>query len=109
MRLLSGPEKTAWIEEPDVDVGNATSLATVALASAAADRGGVLAYVVQGQFEHVNFIWCPVPVPVLVTEVIPPHPPKLLAMAEQVVRYDEDLPPHRAHPGRGGCARPGGG
>ena len=28
-----------------------------------------------------------------VTEVIPPHPPKLLAMAEQVVAYDEDLPP----------------
>ena len=72
MRLLSGPENTAWIEEPDVDVGNATSLATVALASAAADRGGVLAYVVQGRFEHVNFIWCPAPLPVLVTEVIPP-------------------------------------
>jgi hypothetical protein len=93
MRLLSGPESTAWIEEPDADVGNATSLAAVALASAAADRGGVLAYVVQGRFEHVNFIWRPEPLPVVVTEVIPPYPPKLLAMAEQVVRYDEDLPP----------------
>jgi hypothetical protein len=49
--------------------------------------------VVQGRFEHVNFIWRPAPLPVLVTEVIPPHPPKLLAMAEQVVGYDEDLPP----------------
>ena len=93
MRLLSGPESTAWIEEPDADVGNATSLAAVALASAAADRGRVLAYVVQGRFEHVNFIWRPEPLRVLVTEVIPPHPPKLLAMAEQVVSYDEDLPP----------------
>jgi hypothetical protein len=53
----------------------------------------VLAYVVQGKFEHVNFIWRPAPVQVRVTEVIPPHPPKLLAMAEQVVAYDEDLPP----------------
>ena len=53
----------------------------------------MLAYVVQGRFEHVNFIWRPAPLPVLVTEVIPPHPPKLLAMAEQVVGYDEDLPP----------------
>src|SRR5947209_1100208 len=35
----------------------------------------------------------PGPLPILVTEVIPPHPPKLLAMAEQVVGYDEDLPP----------------
>jgi len=93
MRLLSGPESTAWLEEPDTDVGNATSLAAVALTSAAAARGGVLAYVVQGRFEHVNFIWRPAALPVLVTEVIPPHPPKLLAMAEQVVGYDEDLPP----------------
>ena len=51
------------------------------------------AYVVQGKFEHVNFIWRPAPVQIRVTEVIPPHPPKLLAMAEQVVAYDEDLPP----------------
>ena len=48
---------------------------------------------VQGKFEHVNFIWRPAPVQVRVTEVVPPHPPKLLAMAEQVVAYDEDLPP----------------
>jgi hypothetical protein len=89
MRLLAGPENTAWIEDPGTDVGNATSLA----AAAAADRREVLAYVVQGRFEHVNFIWRPAPLPVLVTEVIPPHPPKLLAMAEQVVGYDEDLPP----------------
>ena len=56
-------------------------------------RDGVLAYVVLGRFEHVNFIWRPAPLPVRVTEVIPPHPPKLLAMAEQVVGFDEDLPP----------------
>jgi hypothetical protein len=93
MRLLAGPESTVWIENPDTDVGNATSLAAAALASAAPDRGEVLAYVVQGRFEHVNFIWRPAALPVLVTEVIPPHPPKLLAMAEQVVGYDEDLPP----------------
>jgi hypothetical protein len=93
LRLLAGPESTAWIENPDTDVGNATSLAAAALASPAAGRGEVLAYVVQGRFEHVNFIWRPAPLPVLVTEVIPPHPPKLLAMAEQVVGYDEDLPP----------------
>jgi hypothetical protein len=71
-------------------VGNATSLAATALKH---QRDGVLAYVVQGKFEHVNFIWRPAPVQIRVTEVIPPHPPKLLAMAEQVVAYDEDLPP----------------
>ena len=90
LRVLSGPETTAWITDPDADVGNASALAASALRH---ERDGVLAYVVQGRFEHVNFIWRPAPVQVRVTEVIPPHPPKLLAMAGQVVAYDEDLPP----------------
>jgi hypothetical protein len=90
LRMLSGPATTAWIDEPAADVGNATSLAAAALAG---HRDGVLAYVVRGRFQHVNFIWRPAPVPVRVTEVVPPHPPKLFAMAEQAVGYDEDLPP----------------
>ncbi len=90
LRVLSGPEATLWITDPPTDVGNATSLAAAACKQ---QRPGVLAYVVQGKFEHVNFIWRPAPVQIRVTEVIPPHPPKLLAMAEQVVAYDEDLPP----------------
>lgn len=90
LRVLSGPETTLWVTEPAADVGNATALAGVARKH---HRDGVLAYVVRGKFEHVNFIWRPAPIRVRVTEVIPPHPPKLLAMAEQVVSYDEDLPP----------------
>ena len=90
LRVLSGPATTVWIDEPAADVGNASSLAATALAH---QRQGALAYVVRGRFEHVNFIWRPAPLPVRVTEVIPPHPPKLLAMAEQVIGYDEDLPP----------------
>ena len=90
VRVLSGPETTAWITDPAADVGNASALAAVARGH---HRDGVLAYVVQGKFEHVNFIWQPAPVLVRVTEVVPPRPPKLLAMAEQVVAYDEDLPP----------------
>lgn len=84
------PDRTLWIEDPSVDVGNATALAG---AAAAHHRDGVSAYVVQGRFEHVNFIWEPAPVRVHVTEVTPPEPPKLLAQAQQVVEFDEDLPP----------------
>lgn len=90
LRVLAGPDVTVWIDDPATDVGNASALAAAALAH---HRDGALAYVVQGRFEHVNFIWRPDPVRIAVTEVIPPHPPKLLAMAEQVVRFDEDLPP----------------
>ncbi len=88
--VLSGPADTVWIDDPDTDVGNATALARTALAHGPA---GASAYVVQGRYEHVNFIWRPAPVRIHVTEVVPPHPPKLFAMAEQVVAFDEDLPP----------------
>jgi hypothetical protein len=89
-RVLAGPDEVAWIESPATDVGNATALARAARSDT---RPGVRAYLVQGRYEHVNFIWEPRPVPVRVTEVVPPEPPKLFALAEQVVAYDEDLPP----------------
>ncbi|MCX9192247.1 hypothetical protein C3Y87_12645 [Carbonactinospora thermoautotrophica] len=89
-RVLAGPDELAFIGSPETDVGNATALARVALRHA---RPGVRAYVVQGRYEHVNFIWEPAPVRIRVTEVVPPEPPKLFAMAEQVVAFDEDLPP----------------
>ena len=84
------PDRAQWIDDPAVDVGNATALAAAARAHR---RGGVSAYVVKGRFEHVNFIWEPAPLSVHVTEVTPPHPPKLLAQARQAVDFDEDLPP----------------
>lgn len=89
-RVLAVPSQVVSISAPETDVGNATALARAALAHR---RDGVRAYVVQGRYEHVNFIWEPAPVRIRVIEVVPPEPPKLYAMAEQVVAYDEDLPP----------------
>ena len=85
-RVLAGPDEVAWVVSPETDVANATALAKAAVPSARAT-------VVLGRFQHVNFIWEPAPIPVRVTEVVPPHPPKLFAQVEQVVAYDEDLPP----------------
>ena len=56
-------------------------------------RAGARVTVVQGRFEHVNFIVEPAPLRVRVLEVVPPEPPKLLEMARAVLDYDEDLPP----------------
>ena len=89
-RVLAVPGQVVSINSPQTDAGNATALARAALTHR---REGVRAYVVQGRYEHVNFIWEPAPVRIRVTEVVPPQPPKLLAMAEQVVAFDEDLPP----------------
>ena len=85
-RLVSGPDDTAWVHRPEVDVGNATALAGAAVT-------GALTTVVLGRFEHVNFIHRPAPIRLRVTEVVPPEPAKLLAQARQAVAYDEDLPP----------------
>lgn len=91
-RVLALPDQIVTVHSPQTDVGNASALATAALAH---QREGALAYVVRGLFEHVNFIWRPQPVAVRVTEVVPPFPPKLLTMAEQALAFDEDLPPMR--------------
>jgi|tagenome__1003787_1003787.scaffolds.fasta_scaffold20794781_2 hypothetical protein len=87
VRVLAGPDEVAFVVDPDVDTGNASQMAR------AAARGGARVTVVQGRYEHVNFIVEPDPVRVRVVEVVPPEPPKLLEMARAVVDYDEDLPP----------------
>lgn len=89
-RMLSDPTTTVWIDDPDTDVGNASSLARTALERRVE---GALAYVVCGRYEHVNFIWRPSPIRIHVTEVIPPEPPKLFSMAQQAIAFDEELPP----------------
>jgi hypothetical protein len=86
LRVLAGPDEVAFVVDPSVDTGNATQMARVA-------RAGARVTVVRGRFEHVNFIVEPAPLRVRVLEVVPPEPPKLLAMAEAVVDFDEELPP----------------
>jgi hypothetical protein len=87
LRVLDGP--VAFVADPSVDTANASQMARAALGSGADAR----VYVVQGRFEHVNFIVAPAPLRIRVLEVVPPEPPKLLEMARAVVDYDEDLPP----------------
>lgn len=90
VEVWSGPERTMLVDDPSVDVGNATALAGVAHRHR---QSGISGYVVKGMFEHINFIWEPRPIRIRVTEVTPPEPPKLLRQAQQVVEFDEDMPP----------------
>jgi hypothetical protein len=91
-RLLAGPGELVMLDSPETDVGNATALAEVAGRHRQPDA---LAYAVTGRYQHVNFIWQPQPVTVLVDDVVPPHPAKLADMARQALAFDEDLPPVR--------------
>jgi hypothetical protein len=85
-RILAGPDEVAFVVDDSVDTGNANQLARVAAA-------GARVTVVEGRFQHVNFIFAPAPLAVRVVEVVPPYPPKLLDMARTVLSYDEELPP----------------
>ena len=87
---IAGPGECAYLVDPDADTANATALARAAAAAGVGERR---VYVVEGRYQHVNFIHQPRPVTVRVVEVVPPEPPKLHDMARRVVDYDELLPP----------------
>lgn len=84
-RILARPDEIEFVNDETVDTGNASQLARVA--------GRKRVTIVQGRFQHVNFIYEPRPLRIRVLEVVPPHPPKLLEMAQAVLDFDEDLPP----------------
>lgn len=87
--LLASPEECAAVHEPETDTAIPSALAATAAALAPDAR----AVVVQGRYQHVNFIIDPRPLRVVVREVIPPEPAKLLDQARRVLAVTEDLPP----------------
>ncbi len=90
---LAGPENCTYVVRPDVDTANATALAEVALSA-----GSPSVCVVEGLYQHVNFIVRACPLEVRLIDVVPPGPPRLLDLARQAVTIDEDLPPVRLVP-----------
>jgi hypothetical protein len=88
VEVLALPDTCTLIEDPAVDTGNPSALAAKALALGL-DATSTL--VVRGMYQHVNFIYQPNPIKIRVIEVTPPQPPKLLALARQVLSY-ADLP-----------------
>ncbi|MCA1720340.1 MAG: hypothetical protein LC779_04265 [Actinobacteria bacterium] len=87
--LLAGPQECAFVHAPDVDTAIPSALAAAALAAAPQAR----AVVVQGRYAHVNFIIEPRPLRIVVREVVPPEPAKLLDQAQRILAVTEDLPP----------------
>jgi hypothetical protein len=91
---LGGPDECAYVVRHDIDTANATALAEVAQA----EGNTAPIYVVEGRYQHVNFIVRANPVVVRLVDVVPPEPPRLLDLAHQAVTIDEDLPPVRLVP-----------
>jgi hypothetical protein len=83
-QVLSLPESSRWIDDPSVDTGIPSALAEKARTL------GVTALqtlVVNGLYEHVNFIHRPRPLVIDVFDLAPPDPPRLLDMARRVLAY----------------------
>jgi hypothetical protein len=89
VELVAGPEDCAYVVEPDADTAIPSELARVARERAP----GARAVAVQGRYAHVNVIVEPRPLRVVVREVVPPWPPKLLDQCRRVLAVAEDLPP----------------
>lgn len=88
---LGGPDDCAYVVRHDVDSANATALAEVA----EAEGNTAAIHVVEGRYQHVNFIVRANPIDVRLVDVVPPDRPRLLDLAQQAVTIDEDLPPVR--------------
>lgn len=89
VELLAGPDETAYVHAPEVDLGVPSQLGAAASEHAA----DVRCVIVQGRYEHVSFILDPDPLRVRLAEVAPPYPAKLLDQARRVLEMAEDLPP----------------
>lgn len=91
VELLALPDSCAFVKDPATDCGNPSAMAELA------HRHGVGAdrtLIVEGLYDHVNFIHHPDPLVIRIVEVVPPEPPKLYDLAKRVLAY-ADLPPIR--------------
>lgn len=88
VEVLALPDTAVFAHAPQIDPANRSALARLARELGV---GSERTLIVQGAFDHINLIHHPDPLVVRVVEVSPPEPPKLLAMAEQVLSY-ADLP-----------------
>ena len=89
VELLAGPADCAYVVDPAADTAIPSELARVARERAP----GVYAVAVQGRYAHVSLIVDPRPLRVVVREVVPPEPAKLLDQARRVLAVAENLPP----------------
>ena len=89
VEILALPDDCVFITDPDTDPANRSALAKLAIKH---NVSVVHTAIVVGAFDHINIIHHPKPLVLRVIEVVPPEPPKLYHMVEQVLSY-ADLPP----------------
>ncbi len=87
--VLANADETVVVHAPDLDTGIPSELARAAREWG----GGARAVVVHGRYEHISFIIDADPIRLVVREVVPPEPAKLVDQATRILAVREDLPP----------------
>ena len=88
VEVVALPETCSFAEDAPTDCANRSALAELAHRRGVGVDGTL---VVQGHYDHVNFIHRPDPLVLRVVEVAPPEPPKLYDLVRHVLSY-ADLP-----------------
>jgi len=91
VEVLALPDTCVYAKCPGIDPSNRSALGQTAYELGIGAEGTLI---VEGLYDHVNFIHHPNPLVIRVVEVAPPEPPKLYGLAQQVLSY-ADLPPIR--------------
>lgn len=79
IEVMALPEETAFIKAPKADPFNHNSL------SRAAEDTEKRVAVVETEFDHITFIVKEEPIIINLVDVVPPHPSKLLTLAERAI------------------------
>lgn len=88
LRMLADPTECVYVSDPTADVGVPSVLARVAQKEPQAT-----CVVVEGLYSHVSFILNPAALEIIVLDIVPPEPSKLMDQAQRVSDVGEDLPP----------------
>lgn len=89
LELVAEPSECAVVRDAEIDPAVPSQLAAAARRHAPGKR----CVVVFGRYEHVSFIVDPAPIAIVVRDVVPPSPAKLVDQAQRVLDISEDLPP----------------
>lgn len=79
VEIISLPNSTGFLEDSRIDVLSPTRMAEKA------EELGIETLIIKGKFEHVSFIHEERPIPVMVFEVTPPEPPKLVDLVRKAL------------------------
>jgi len=92
VEVVSLPAETRYIEDPDLEVLSPTAMFEKA------EELGAVTLVAKGSFEHISFISNEEPVNLVVYDVTPLEPPKLMDMVKKVLHTGNIKVPVRVIP-----------